>query len=330
MANSGEKVIVIKDLKKSFGKNEVLKKINLEVYKGENVVTLGKSGTGKSVTLQCIVGLLQPDAGSVNVLGNEIEELNYDELQEVRKKIGFVFQQGALYDSMTVRQNLEFPLVRHFKLTQDEVNKKVEEVLKDVGLSDAIDKWPSELSGGMRKRVGVARTIILNPEIMLWDEPTTGLDPESTRDISHLIRQMQEKYKVSSIIVTHDMICAKIVADRISVLKDGEYIVSDTYENLQKSDDAFVKSFFMEVDENTEKNKEPENDTKKDIDKKKGNDAEPEKGDDKETEDIGKESGGQIVKDVKESQKMDDIKDDKEDKKDAEKDEKIETKEKSK
>ena len=145
---------------------------------------------------------------------------------------------------MTVRQNLEFPLVRHSNLTKEEVNKKVMEVLNDVGLEEAVDKWPSELSGGMRKRVGVARTIILNPAIMLWDEPTTGLDPETTRDISQLIRQMQDKYKASSIVVTHDMICAKIVADRISVLKDGEYIISDTYDNLEKSDNEFVRSFF--------------------------------------------------------------------------------------
>ena len=253
MSEQGEKVINIKNLKKSFGKNEILKDINLTVNKGETVVTLGKSGTGKSVTLKCIAGLIKPDSGRINVLGKEIEELNYNELQEIRKKIGFVFQGGALYDSMTVRQNLEFPLVRHFKLSNDEVNKKVEDVLKDVGLSDSIDKWPSELSGGMRKRVGVARTIILNPEIMLWDEPTTGLDPETTRDISYLIRNMQEKYKVSSIVVTHDMICAKIVGDCISVLKDGEYIISGTYEDLEKSEDKFVKSFFKEV---TGENKE--------------------------------------------------------------------------
>ena len=246
MNEPGKKVINIQNLKKSFGKNEILKNINLFVNEGETVVTLGKSGTGKSVTLKCIVGLIKPDSGSINVLGKEIPELSYLELQAIRKKIGFVFQAGALYDSMTVRQNLEFPLVRHSNLSKDEVNKKVMEVLTDVGLEEAVDKWPSELSGGMRKRVGVARTIILNPSIMLWAEPTTGLDPETTRDISHLIRQMQNKYKVSSIVVTHDMICAKIVADRISVLKDGEYIISDTYENLEKSDNEFVRSFFSE------------------------------------------------------------------------------------
>jgi phospholipid/cholesterol/gamma-HCH transport system ATP-binding protein len=253
MSDTGEKVINIKHLKKSFGNNKILKDINLFVNKGETVVTLGKSGTGKSVTLKCIVGLIMPDSGSINVLGKEIPELTYNELQEIRKKIGFVFQGSALYDSMTVRQNLEFPLVRHFKLTKEEIDKKVEEVLKDVGLTEAIDKWPSELSGGMRKRVGVARTIILNPEIMLWDEPTTGLDPETTRDISYLIKKMQDKYKVSSIVVTHDMICAKIVGDSISVLNDGEYIISDTYENLEKSEDRFVKSFFNENGNGSEK-----------------------------------------------------------------------------
>lgn len=259
MASTDEKVINIKNLKKSFGSSEILKNINLTLNKGETVVTLGKSGSGKSVTLKCIVGLIMPDSGSINVLGKEIPELDYNELQLVREKIGFVFQNGALYDSMTVRQNMEFPLVRHKDLSPDEINKKIEEVLSDVGLLEAIDKWPSELSGGMRKRVGVARTIILNPEIMLWDEPTTGLDPETTRDISYLIRQMQDKYKVSSIVVTHDMICAKIVSDRISVLKDGEYIVSDTYSNLEKSDNDFVKSFFGETD--------PENKNEKNNDK---------------------------------------------------------------
>jgi phospholipid/cholesterol/gamma-HCH transport system ATP-binding protein len=246
MESSNGIVINIEHLMKSFGSNVILKDINLFVNRGETLVTLGKSGTGKSVTLKCIAGLIRPDSGSVNVLGKEIPALSYNELQLIRKKIGFVFQAGALYDSMTVRENLEFPLLRHFKLTKAEIDNKVEEVLSDVGLLDAIDNWPSELSGGMRKRVGVARTIILNPEIMLWDEPTTGLDPETTRDISNLIREMQDKYKVSSIVVTHDMICAKIIADRIAVLKDGEYIISDTYENLEKSDDKFVKAFFID------------------------------------------------------------------------------------
>lgn len=240
-------VIDIEHLKKSFGKNDVLKDINLQLEKGETVVTLGKSGTGKSVTLKCIVGLVQPDSGKVVVLGKNIPELSYEALQYVRKKIGFVFQSGALYDSMTVRENILFPLVRNSDLSAGEMDIRVKEVLQDVGLLDAIDKMPSELSGGMRKRIGVARTIVLNPEIMLWDEPTTGLDPETTRDISHLIVDMQKKYNVSSIVVTHDMICAKIVADRIVVLKDGTYTESGTFDELMNSKDNFVRSFFEEV-----------------------------------------------------------------------------------
>ncbi len=240
-------VINIEHLKKSFGSSEILKDINLQLERGETIVTLGKSGTGKSVTLKCIVGLITPDSGLVQVLGKNIPDLSYNELQEVRKRIGFIFQGGALYDSMSVRQNLEFPLVRNSKLNRQEIDKKVEEVLNDVGLLEAIDKMPSELSGGMRKRIGVARTIIMNPEIMLWDEPTTGLDPETTRDISRLIVSMQEKYKVSSIVVTHDMICANMVANRILVLNDGAYGSSGTYKELADSTDEFVRSFFEEV-----------------------------------------------------------------------------------
>lgn len=242
-----EIVVDIEHLKKSFGKSEILKDINLQIKRGETIVTLGKSGTGKSVTLKCIVGLITPDSGKVKVLGKNIPDLSYEALQYMRKKIGFVFQSGALYDSMSVRQNLEFPLMRNTDLSKEEIDKKVEEVLKDVGLSEAIDKMPSELSGGMRKRIGVARTIIMNPEIMLWDEPTTGLDPETTRDISHLIVRMQRKYKVSSIVVTHDMICAKIVANRIVVLNDGKYTESGTYDELEQSKDEFVRTFFEEV-----------------------------------------------------------------------------------
>lgn len=248
--DSNEIAIDIEHLKKSFGKNEILKDVNLKINKGDTVVTLGKSGTGKSVTLKCIVGLIKPDSGKVMVLGKNIPELSYEELQYMRKKIGFVFQSGALYDSMSVRENLEFPLMRNTDLKKEEIDKKVAEVLKDVGLTEAIDKMPSELSGGMKKRIGVARTIIMNPEVMLWDEPTTGLDPETTRDISHLIVRMQRKYKVTSIVVTHDMICAQIVANKIVVLKNGTYTESGTYDELENSDDEFVKSFFEETDNN--------------------------------------------------------------------------------
>ncbi|MBZ0203259.1 MAG: ATP-binding cassette domain-containing protein [Ignavibacteria bacterium] len=242
--DSTEIVIDLVHVKKSFGSAEILKDINLQLEKGETVVTLGKSGTGKSVTLKCIVGLIQPDSGTVMVLGKNVFELTYEALQYIRKKIGFVFQSGALYDSMSVRQNIEFPLERNSNLSKADITKRVEEVLKDVGLSSSIDKMPSELSGGMRKRLGVARTIALKPEIMLWDEPTTGLDPATAREISNLIVDMQKKYNVSSIVVTHDMECTKIVADRIVVLQDGEYKHSGTFDELKNSSDEFVRSFF--------------------------------------------------------------------------------------
>ena len=246
MNNDNEIVISLSHVKKSFGSNEVLKDISLAVKKGESVVTLGKSGSGKSVALKCIVGLMLPDSGSINVLGKNIPELTYEGLQYIRKKLGFVFQGGALYDSMSVRQNIEFPLVRNTDLKHGQINERIERSLDDVGLLDAIDKMPSELSGGMRKRVGVARTISLRPEIMLWDEPTTGLDPETTREISNLIVEMKMKYKVTSIVVTHDMACAKIVADRIVVLENGSFTHSGTYEQLKRSGDKFVNSFFSE------------------------------------------------------------------------------------
>ncbi len=237
-------VIDIQHLQKSFGDNAVLKDINLRVIKGETLVTLGKSGSGKSVLLKCIVRLFYPDSGVIRVLGEDVLALPHPELQKLRSRIGFIFQGGALYDSMTVRHNLEFPLVRHFKLTPDEVNKRVEEALGNVGLLDAIDKMPSELSGGMRKRVGLARTLILNPEIMLWDEPTTGLDPTTSKEISELILKMQEKFNVTSIVVTHDIPCAKMVADKMVVLKDGVYAQEGTYEELENSKDEFVRGFF--------------------------------------------------------------------------------------
>jgi phospholipid/cholesterol/gamma-HCH transport system ATP-binding protein len=240
-----ETVIHIKGLKKSFGSNDVLKNINLDVKRGENVVILGKSGTGKSVTVQCIVGMLVPDGGVVTVFGEEVATLQERQLKELRMKIGFLFQGGALYDSMTVRENLEFPLTRVLKLKdQKEINRQIAEVLENVGLSDAIDKMPSDLSGGMRKRIGLARTLVVKPEIMLYDEPTTGLDPITSREISELILQMQEKYKTTSIIITHDMECAGITADRVLIMADGEYIAEGSFEDLKKSKDELVRSFF--------------------------------------------------------------------------------------
>lgn len=245
---SDEVIIHIKGLKKSFGSKDVLTNINLDVKKGENVVVLGRSGQGKSVTIQCIVGLLQPDAGELTVFGEDVTEMGDDELKQLRIKIGFLFQSGALYDSMTVRENLEFPLTRVLKLKdQGEIDQRIEEVLEGVGLLDAIDKMPSDLSGGMRKRIGLARTIIVKPEIILYDEPTTGLDPITSREISELILNLQKKYKTTSIIITHDLVCAQITADRVVIMNDGEYIAEGTLEELQKSDDEFVKSYFKDI-----------------------------------------------------------------------------------
>jgi phospholipid/cholesterol/gamma-HCH transport system ATP-binding protein len=247
-AKTDEVMVEIKNLKKSFGSKEVLKNINLTLHKGENVIVLGRSGQGKSVTIQCIVGLLEPDEGTVKVFGKDVPELNNDELKELRTRVGFLFQSGALYDSMTVKENLEFALTRVLKIKeQQELDIRVMEVLEGIGLPEAIDKMPSDLSGGMRKRVGLARTLIVKPEIMLYDEPTTGLDPITSREISELILEMQKKYKTSSIIITHDMECARITADRVLIMNDGEYIAEGTFEELQRSEDPFVKSFFLDT-----------------------------------------------------------------------------------
>ncbi len=246
VAPEKEVVIEIKGLKKSFGDKEVLKDINLVVHRGENVVVLGRSGQGKSVTIQCIVGMLSPDAGTLKVLGQDVDQLDDKELKELRTRIGFLFQSGALYDSMTVRDNMEFALTRVLKITdQAELDKKVTDVLESVGLPDAAEKMPSDLSGGMRKRIGLARTLIVQPEIMLYDEPTTGLDPITSREISQLILEMQKKYKTTSIIITHDMECAKITADRVVIMDDGRYVAEGSFNDLQKSDNKFVKSYFV-------------------------------------------------------------------------------------
>ena len=241
---SGGIVINIEHVKKSFGTNTVLNDINLKLRKGETLVTLGRSGTGKSVILQCIVGLLKPDSGTIRVFSQNIPELEKNELLEIRKKIGFLFQSGALYDSMTVRENLIFPMKRLYDFNDAEMEDKMKEALNNVGLFQAKDKMPSELSGGMRKRIALARTLVLDPEIILYDEPTTGLDPATSREISELILMTQEKFKVASIIVTHDMECAQLTADRVVVLKDGKYIIDGTFDEAEKSEDPFVKSFF--------------------------------------------------------------------------------------
>lgn len=240
-----EKVIEVNNLKKSFGTTEILSGISFTVNKGENVVILGKSGTGKSVTIKCIAGLLIQDEGSLKVFGREVKDLEEDELKVLRCRLGFLFQSAALYDSMTVRENLTFPLKKVLKIKDKaEIKNRCIEVLKAVGLEDAIDKMPADLSGGMRKRMGLARTLIVKPEIILYDEPTTGLDTITSKEISQLILDMQEQYDASSVIITHDMSCAKITADRVLILHDGKCIAEGTYEELENSEDTFIRSFF--------------------------------------------------------------------------------------
>ena len=239
-------VIEIKDLQKSFNKTTILKGVNLSIREGENVVVVGKSGSGKSVLIKCLVGLVKPDGGEINVFGTNIATLDYQQLNATRIRMGFLFQNAALYDSMTVRQNLEFPLKRHVKdLPSEELEKTLHEALENVGLEDAIEKMPSELSGGMRKRIGLARTLILKPEIMLYDEPTTGLDTITSREISELIVSIQKKNKTTAIIITHDMACAKLTGDRVVVLRDGVIDAEGTYEELENSKDEWVRSFFQ-------------------------------------------------------------------------------------
>ena len=246
ISNTEAPVIEIKDLYKSFGKNEVLKGVTFSVKKGENLVVLGKSGSGKSIAIKCLVGLVSADKGMINVFGTDITKLDNNELNEIRIRIGFLFQNAALYDSMSVRENLGFTLKRHAKdLSAEELENRIIEVLESVGLSEAIDKMPSELSGGMRKRIGLARTLILKPEIILYDEPTTGLDTITSREISELMLEIQKKNKTSSIIITHDMPCAKSTSDRIIILKEGVIHIEGTYEELENSEDEWVRSFFI-------------------------------------------------------------------------------------
>ncbi|MBK0381466.1 ATP-binding cassette domain-containing protein [Pedobacter sp. SD-b] len=242
---SKEKVIAIKGVTKSFGDYQVLKGADLNLYKGENLVVLGRSGTGKSVLIKIISGLLTQDSGTVNVLGKDVNQLKAKELLELRLRIGFSFQNSALYDSMTIRQNLEFPLIRNKKkLTKAEINNAVETVLDAVGLMQTINQMPSELSGGQRKRIGIARTLILQPEIMLYDEPTAGLDPITCLEINSLINEVQERYKTSSIIITHDLTCAKEVGNRIAMLLDGQFQRKGTFNEVFDTDDARVTPFF--------------------------------------------------------------------------------------
>jgi len=243
--DKNELVISIRDLYKSFGDNHVLRGINLDVYKRENVVVLGRSGTGKSVLIKIICGLLKPDSGIVNVLGKNVDKLNNDELRELRLKVGFSFQNSALYDSMTVRENLAFPLVRNLRnLTQQEVSEAIESVLNDVGLSQTIDQMPSELSGGQRKRIGIARTLILHPEIMLYDEPTAGLDPITSTEINKLINLVREKFHTTSIIITHDLTCAKSTGDRIAMMYDGKFLKQGDFDEVFNTEDERIQNFY--------------------------------------------------------------------------------------
>ena len=242
---SNEPVIEIKNLKKSFDSQDVLIDVSLKLFNGENLVVLGKSGTGKSVLIKCIVGLLNSNGGTINVFGKNVTTINRKDLGELRKKIGFLFQSGALYDSMTVKENLEFPLRRiKTAFTEKQISEKIEEVLENVGLADALNKMPSQLSGGMRKRISLARTIVVDPLIMLYDEPTTGLDPITSDEISLLINDVQKKYKTSSIIITHDIECARNTANRIVMLNDGEIYKNGKLEEFENSSDPLIKSFF--------------------------------------------------------------------------------------
>jgi ABC-type transport system involved in resistance to organic solvents, ATPase component len=242
---NGELLIYIRDLYKSFGENHVLQGINLDVHRKENVVVLGRSGTGKSVLIKIICGLLKPDSGQVVVLGKEVDKLNDKQLRELRLQVGFSFQSSALYDSMTVRENLAFPLVRNAKhLSKKEVTESIESVLEDVGLAQTINQMPSELSGGQRKRIGIARTLILRPQIMLYDEPTSGLDPITSIEINNLINLVRHKFNTTSIIITHDLTCAKTTGDKIAMMFDGKFIKQGTFDEVFETDDERIQNFY--------------------------------------------------------------------------------------
>lgn|SRR5690606_889226 len=240
-----ESVIRIQNLYKSFGEKHVLSGVNLDLHRGENLVVLGRSGTGKSVLIKIIAGLLKPDKGSVEVLGRDVPLLNEKELKELRLKLGFSFQHSALYDSMTVKENLKFPLVRHKRhLSRKEIESAIDSVLDSVGLMETKFQMPAELSGGQRKRIGIARTLILNPEIMLYDEPTAGLDPTTSIEINSLINSVKENFHTSSIIITHDLTCAKMTGDRINMLMDGTFVESGSFEEVFQSKDERVQEFY--------------------------------------------------------------------------------------
>ena len=239
-------VIEIENLKKTFEGKEILKGINIHLPREENLAVCGKSGIGKTVLIKCMVGLMQPDSGKINVLGKDMMNPSLKDLEFIRSKIGFVFQGSALYDSMSVRENLSFTLKRSaFSGTKTAITERVEEVLESVGLVEAIDKMPAELSGGMKKRVGLARTLIKSPEIILYDEPTTGLDPSTSMEISEMILDVRKSQKATSVIITHDMNCVKMTSDRMLLIRDGKIYAEGTFEQIQLSDDLWVNSFFQ-------------------------------------------------------------------------------------
>lgn len=240
-----EAVISIRELSKSFGTNHVLIHFNLDLFRGENLVVLGKSGSGKSVLIKCIIGLIEPDAGTINVLGQDVLSMDHGELDHMRVKLGFLFQSNALYDSMTIRENLEFPLRRHsIQLSDQETNDLVMEALENVGLEHTVDMMPIELSGGMRKRIALARTLILKPDIILYDEPTTGLDPITSLEIISLINKIKDKYGTSSLIISHDMRCVKLTADRVAVLVDGRCKLVGAFDEVASTQDEDIAPFF--------------------------------------------------------------------------------------
>lgn len=244
--NFKKPVIEIKDLHKSFGNNHVLRGFDFTLMDGENVALLGKSGSGKSVLIKCIIGLIKIDSGQMRVLGQSMSDMTQKKLNSIRRDVGFLFQGSALYDSMSVRENLEFPMRRHHEKNDDSKTLlvRVEEALDSVGLLHTLDLMPAELSGGMKKRVAIARTLILRPKIILYDEPTGGLDPITGREISHLINKMQEQYKTSALIITHDLACAKITTNRIVILSEGKNYIEGSYGVLEQSSDPVVQEFF--------------------------------------------------------------------------------------
>ncbi len=237
-------IVEIENLSKAFGDNIILDNISLNVKTGENLVVFGRSGTGKSVLLKCIIGLLKPDSGNIYIKGKDVTKVSHKELNKIRKHTSFLFQGAALYDSMTVRENLAFHLTRNVKVTPKEAEEKIIHTLDLVSLREAIDKMPSELSGGMKKRIGLARAIITDPEVIFYDEPTTGLDPISSKEISELIRDLQKQLNMTSIIVTHDLICANIIADRAIFLKGAQIAYEGTLEELINSNDKYLQNFF--------------------------------------------------------------------------------------